>query len=411
MAIENNIIKSPVHLAANVARLLQTNKMDVVSLCTHPNINMWARYKPFPRSFDKATFKQDTDSNYHDRDDALAAANYGIGNIPYNDFVADMLEDAKAGFPTLETSRRYVYAPVQDDESWVYIHPSSTQPKTMGDFLNYYHNAYAPFGKLESKDIAKSLSGQMTINYSTQYEDGMGLTLTLKDFTLGNIQKPLGDYYLGVCFYNADNHYYMTSKINVDGTGDIKIDEIYTYGTRFFVDGKNIPNGNYSVFLFASNYVIPFGTSFATRGKYVPFPFTFDTFTLTQKEIQIVASFTPYRQRKTNEQLTKAGEILLVANITNKYTETITITHAYVYCLDSNGTTLFSTEFITGNPRILAEQTFSKNATIATANIVSQNALSNAVSCRFEIQLTVGGSTTTKIYAADIQTLDELPRD
>ena len=53
MAYNNYVITRPVVNDTNggdIQRALGTTSGDLATLCTHPNINMWAKYKPTPRN-------------------------------------------------------------------------------------------------------------------------------------------------------------------------------------------------------------------------------------------------------------------------------------------------------------------------------------------------------------------------
>ena len=122
-------IKTPVdiHTVSEVLKLSQTsdqqvssrNTFDLADLCTHDNINMWAKYKPFRSSI--MFFRQDGDPTKSDRDDEMRRQNYGIQ--PPN--------------PRLSAN----IASCINDE-WTYNRPRGTvsEPFRLSDFINYSHN-------------------------------------------------------------------------------------------------------------------------------------------------------------------------------------------------------------------------------------------------------------------------------
>ena len=125
-------IKKPVdiHTVSEVLKLSQTgdqqvssrNTFDLADLCTHGNINMWAKYKPFRSSI--MFFRQDGDPTKSDRDDEMRRQNYGIeppGTRDSSDIVSCI------------------------NDVWTYLRPRGknytyNEPYRLSDFINYSHN-------------------------------------------------------------------------------------------------------------------------------------------------------------------------------------------------------------------------------------------------------------------------------
>lgn len=122
-------IKKPVdiHTVSEVLKLSQTsdqqvssrNTFDLADLCTHENINMWAKYKPFRSRI--MFFRQDGDPTKSDRDDEMRRVNYGIqppGTRDSTDIVSCIKDE------------------------WTYNRPRGTvsEPYRLSDFINYSHN-------------------------------------------------------------------------------------------------------------------------------------------------------------------------------------------------------------------------------------------------------------------------------
>lgn len=125
-------IKTPVdiHTVSEVLKLSQTgdqqvssrNTFDLADLCTHENINMWAKYKPFRSSV--MFFRQDGDPTKNDRDDEMRRQNYGIeppGTRDSSDIVSCK------------------------NDVWTYLRPRGknytyNEPYRLSDFINYSHN-------------------------------------------------------------------------------------------------------------------------------------------------------------------------------------------------------------------------------------------------------------------------------
>lgn len=98
---------------------------DLAALCTHANINMWAKYKPFRSN--TMFFQQDGDSTKSDRDEEMRRQNHGIQP------------------PGTRTSTDIVSC---INDVWTYLRPRGkdyNEPFRLADFINYSHcdNAFA----------------------------------------------------------------------------------------------------------------------------------------------------------------------------------------------------------------------------------------------------------------------------
>lgn len=150
-------IKKPVdiHTVSEVLKLSQTsdqqvssrNTFDLADLCTHENINMWAKYKPFRSSI--MFFRQDGDSTKSDRDDEMRRQNYGIqppGTRGSTDIVSCI------------------------NDVWTYNRPRGTvsEPYRLSDFINYSHNDNAFMVAKESVAVNRyfDYTGKITLTKS-----------------------------------------------------------------------------------------------------------------------------------------------------------------------------------------------------------------------------------------------------
>ena len=148
-------IKKPVdiHTVSEVLKLSQTSDrqvssrdtFDLADLCTHENINMWAKYKPFRSSI--MFFRQDGDPTKSDRDDEMRRKNYGIQ-------------------PPDPRSSTDIVSCIND--VWTYNRPRGTvsEPYRLSDFINYCHND-KPFA------VAKE---SVTVNRYFNYSNDIILT-------------------------------------------------------------------------------------------------------------------------------------------------------------------------------------------------------------------------------------------
>lgn len=150
-------IKKPVDIrtVSDVLKLSQTsdqqvssrNTFDLADLCTHENINMWAKYKPFRSSI--MFFRQDGDPTKSDRDDEMRRQNYGI----------------QPPDPRLSAN---IVSCINDE--WTYNRPRGTvsEPYRLSDFINYSHNDNAFMVAKESVAVNRyfDYTGKITLTKS-----------------------------------------------------------------------------------------------------------------------------------------------------------------------------------------------------------------------------------------------------
>lgn len=151
--IETIKIPVDIHTVSEVLKLSQTsdqqvssrNTFDLADLCTHDNINMWAKYKPFRSSI--MFFRQDGDPTKSDRDEEMRRQNYGIQ-------------------PPDPRSSTDIVSCINDE--WTYNRPRGTvsEPYRLSDFINYCHND-KPFA------VAKE---SVTVNRYFNYSNDIILT-------------------------------------------------------------------------------------------------------------------------------------------------------------------------------------------------------------------------------------------
>lgn len=185
MAEYNNIV-TPSVSNIKVARLLQTSSAAASNLCTHKNINMWAKYKPVVSSVHTYADQQlDYTEKRWKTVNELKALNirpwwYGpVGSPVYTIPVIDNLTEAKVS------------------ALWQYNRQLPASPHRMLDFLQYNHAAVPPL--LPSGVI----SG--TINTATYYNLGISVNSD-SDWTFTELREVLGvvdniNLYLGVAAY------------------------------------------------------------------------------------------------------------------------------------------------------------------------------------------------------------------
>ena len=183
MVSDNSVIKAPIS-TTDIGTVLQTSSHDVGTLCTHDNINKWAKYKPVRYStVQKLTEEQLKSTNY-----GLAA--YELTKVATNinkSFSRDDSITTLVGTPT----------------EWPYRKPTgnASSPYRMGDFLNatdvsewgYNKTAVAPAnGFPEQFDITEQQInnkqiqlGGFNMKFGESAYEGVGNT--------AGIQIPLND--------------------------------------------------------------------------------------------------------------------------------------------------------------------------------------------------------------------------
>lgn len=119
MAYNNNVITAPVSIY-DVQRALNASANDVGRLCSHQNINMWARYKPVPYS-------------------SVSDNNDGKGNV-----VHTSARKLVCGLDIPITASPL--ADYRNNRHWTYVRPEGgmTTPYRLADFNGYNHAAQLP---------------------------------------------------------------------------------------------------------------------------------------------------------------------------------------------------------------------------------------------------------------------------
>lgn len=238
--IENNIIKSPVHLAANVARLLQTNKMTVAALCTHPNINMWAKYKPVCHpdvvvdrknaNVNGAKYGNNPLSDEHGNRINAKDGDHGVV-LRINGKLDDILKDYNITvndgnqiyLPTRYNSRYYESIKcLYDFYEWAYIPPRAPFPFRVGDFLGYRHDAIPPITLTKYSADQKVNSMKPGYSYMLKFRivessDDSGSEGNMSIYDLGGWIDLSTTYLIAITRYSSGATYYCISDETVIG--------------------------------------------------------------------------------------------------------------------------------------------------------------------------------------------------
>mgnify|MGYP003292252685 CR=1 FL=1 len=141
MGVVNGIITETGVSLSDVARVLGAASTDLGRLCTHPNVNMWSKYKPI----DADVIGELTDSQRH----ALA---YGLSVENVGGYVTNM--QSKAQIYSILTRQ------------WQYRQPTggSHSPYRIADFRKYYHDAEPPIeAQIPSQGLSVNLDDQSRV--------------------------------------------------------------------------------------------------------------------------------------------------------------------------------------------------------------------------------------------------------
>lgn len=186
-------------------------------LCTHPNINKWAKYKPVRHS-----------SKIELTPYQLEATNYGIQLPTYSD-VDDLYEGLKLPFPGAPDRR-----PV-----WSYLKPRgvASEPFRVGDFNLYDSRAMIPFGVFNVTSRASKEGGSSLITGSIGTVEGSPTQLGWSDLVKSGRR-------LGMGFRKSINDPWSTV---IAPVGELSV--------TLDVNNPNLTVGSYSALLFLTNSV------------------------------------------------------------------------------------------------------------------------------------------------------------
>lgn len=141
--IDGNIVSAPLN-TRDVGSVLGSSSNDVGTLCTHANINMWAKFKPVPLRaiFPEDTLKGSSDWNGNPQSSSHKPWWYGDGDqpaytVPVISELADMGSNGNQN----------------SDAVWRYNRPTGKGasaaypdfPFRLTDFVGYRHDARPPF--------------------------------------------------------------------------------------------------------------------------------------------------------------------------------------------------------------------------------------------------------------------------
>lgn len=187
---------------ADVQTVLGTTVNTLDGLCTHENINMWARYKPETAvtgltsfGITPITLQQRTLNSFS----IETKVNTGVGSV------STLVDRLRAG---------------TQQDCFIYKKPfgTSASPYRISDFNNYWHNApcpiRAPYNTTDTLGVTSQ--GRLQLYYYVDVT-GSDYGLGLKDLRFQNDSQQLSSYYFGILIYN-NSTYAAATQDHVMGT-------------------------------------------------------------------------------------------------------------------------------------------------------------------------------------------------
>ena len=155
----NGIITAPINAKADVATVLGVSSTSVTTLCTSPNINKWAKYKPVAINNPTIRIKTDTINVTDPITSSLkqVPAYYGYvtqetvtvttssGNIPVNIVRLGGIAIPELVGRSTGDALSVISSYTSNNMNWSSSTIPSSYPKRLGDFDGYNHSSVSPF--------------------------------------------------------------------------------------------------------------------------------------------------------------------------------------------------------------------------------------------------------------------------
>lgn len=234
---ENGVISAPIGVS-DVGKTIGSGSTDVGTLCTHPNINIWARYKPV--SYPKITVRRvgSSEEGY----DAVFNAMTGL------DFY-NMSDDL------MGVSQR------NDDVCIKHAKPTggASSPYRITDFVEYDHKAQAPISTEWTKAFYINQALNASINIYDRSSDEERKWISFDD-VIKDINKTdslaMADMRLCMAVFKVTNtaetpvHFFFSEKY---GNGQSKWD-VSTINPYLFLDPGNVGSTYKFVIMLCENF-------------------------------------------------------------------------------------------------------------------------------------------------------------
>lgn len=344
MALPNDKISTTL-----VANTLGTSSRDAGTLCTHPSINKWSKWKPIKLA--KVTGITLTD---------LQNANWGLSIYQNN---------------SLSTLKTYV----SSNDGVAYVRPTggSSSPYRLGDFRNYEHSATTPFGTGANSGTTVQYTIKKGSTAIEDYFSIIGLSYNIGGtYNIGwDELYPSTNLYIGAHLTNISNNeeFWLTGE---DPIGGLNSEPKFNWSNpaiRYW-------NANVRVTMFVTNVKKADGDTYNANSadrfyavttdqlNYNPFTITVNNEYADGSLVFFVDGYIYYHGAGTNKvsydlKYSSIGSVYRGGNITNP---------ALKYFSDSGYTTeLYSVSF-TPNPLVLGAESeisfFNSSITVSSGS-------------------------------------------
>lgn len=269
MAYSGGVVKRPVS-TIDISQAIGVASRSVGVLCSHTNINRWAKYKPV-RLTSTGETGEDTGNNYWQAYNGQC----GMGIQQFADL----------GTPT--TSSAFLYKLLNNNLRWTKELPTggiNAYPYRMLDFDGYMHSAQNPIGSIASTALVVDSQGRLTIAYD--YGSLGSRNLNYTDIAVGGAR--LSTFYPAVLLYRSSSDWYVRSSSTPLSGGDFQI----------VISGMGSVSGAYTCCPFLSSKILSGGA--AERGVYISCDLPPVNVVISQSTSPIVSAVNGYWNSSNN---------------------------------------------------------------------------------------------------------------
>ena len=241
MAHGTNVIEAPVVMPQDIAAVLGISSFHLDIICTSPEINMWAKYKPIEYN---ARIVNNTQRQ---------SVNYGIINIPTWSNVNKMglfwfgINTSATNAP--DVGIKPIYWGYQRPSTYYRLTDFSEYPISPSK-LGYFHGAEAPIGGSLYPEYSIESSGHLRINFKSATTYGNGRGIELGSLTYPTAGYSVSNMYFGVMLRKVgQNDFWVKTEMQMNA--------IPLLGAYVDINGLTSSfNGEYEVFPFCSDQQI-----------------------------------------------------------------------------------------------------------------------------------------------------------
>lgn len=221
MAYNNYVITRPVVNDTNggdIQRALGTTSGDLATLCTHANINMFAKYKPTRYA------------TLGDTGESAAAGESPNWWQAYNGLCGLTIPTSTNTASGPGTSSSAWYKLLHSSLMWGYEKPNGGQyPYRQNDFDGYKQDALPPFSPVSVTSFMIQANGDLTIQYEMNATGARELGLS--DIAVGG--TALSAWYFGVLVYYSNSLYtFIAQAVAASSSGQVTFSNMGDYAGK-----------------------------------------------------------------------------------------------------------------------------------------------------------------------------------